>query len=75
MISDINLCKDIAEFAHFSIALRGGLPSPEDFANRHRRGIHRQAQAEQGLPEHLRLIRPLRSGGAGCLRAPRLGGA
>ena len=25
MLSDINLCKDIAEFAHFSIALRGGL--------------------------------------------------
>lgn len=24
MISDINLCRDIAEFAHFSIALRGG---------------------------------------------------
>lgn len=32
MISDIDLCKDIAEFAHFSIALRGGLPSPEAFA-------------------------------------------
>ncbi|HHO50554.1 MAG TPA: hypothetical protein ENK18_06680 [Deltaproteobacteria bacterium] len=27
MISDIDLCKDIAEFAHFSIALRGGLPA------------------------------------------------
>jgi hypothetical protein len=27
MISDIDLCKDIAEFAHFAIALRGGLPS------------------------------------------------
>lgn len=26
MISDIDLCKDIAEFAHFAIALRGGLP-------------------------------------------------
>ena len=32
MISDIDLCKDIAEFAHFSIALRGGLPSAEEFA-------------------------------------------
>jgi hypothetical protein len=31
MISDLDLCKDIAEFAHFAIALRGGLPesSPE----------------------------------------------
>lgn len=27
MISDIDLCRDIAEFAHFAIALRGGLPS------------------------------------------------
>lgn len=26
MISDIDLCMDIAEFAHFSIALRGGIP-------------------------------------------------
>ena len=28
MISDIDLCRDIAEFAHFAIALRGGLPQP-----------------------------------------------
>lgn len=27
MISDLDLCRDIAEFAHFAIALRGGLPS------------------------------------------------
>jgi hypothetical protein len=26
MISDLDLCRDIAEFAHFAIALRGGLP-------------------------------------------------
>ena len=26
MINDIELCRDIAEFAHFSLALRGGLP-------------------------------------------------
>ena len=32
MISDIDLCKDIAEFAHFSIALRGGLPSEAEVA-------------------------------------------
>jgi hypothetical protein len=32
MLSDINLCKDIAEFAHFAIALRGGLPSDEQAA-------------------------------------------
>jgi hypothetical protein len=31
MISDIDLCKDIAEFAHFAIALRGGLPTPSEF--------------------------------------------
>ena len=31
MISDIDLCKDIAEFAHFSIALRGGLPSADQW--------------------------------------------
>ncbi len=30
MISDIDLCRDIAEFAHFAIALRGGLPSDAD---------------------------------------------
>ena len=27
MISDIDLCRDIAEFAHFALALRGGLPA------------------------------------------------
>jgi hypothetical protein len=27
MLSDIDLCKDIAEFAHFAIALRSGLPT------------------------------------------------
>lgn len=32
MLTDIDLCKDIAEFAHFSIALRGGLPSAEEIA-------------------------------------------
>jgi len=32
MISDIDLCKDIAEFAHFAIALRGGLPTAEEYA-------------------------------------------
>lgn len=26
MINDIDLCRDIAEFAHFALALRGGLP-------------------------------------------------
>lgn len=26
MLTDLDLCKDIAEFAHFSIALRGGIP-------------------------------------------------
>ena len=31
MISDTELCKDIAEFAHFAIALRGGLPSQAQF--------------------------------------------
>ncbi len=33
MISDIDLCKDIAEFAHFAIALRGGLPSAAEAAS------------------------------------------
>ncbi len=32
MISDIDLCRDIAEFAHFAIALRGGLPSSAEAA-------------------------------------------
>jgi len=27
MISDLDLCRDIAEFAHFALALRGGLPT------------------------------------------------
>lgn len=31
MISDIDLCKDIAEFAHFAIALRGGLLSAAEY--------------------------------------------
>ena len=29
MITDLDLCKDIAEFAHFAIALRGGLEGAE----------------------------------------------
>jgi len=29
MLTDLDLCKDIAEFAHFSIALRGGLPADD----------------------------------------------
>lgn len=37
MISDLDLCKDIAEFAHFAIALRGGLPSREAVAATRRR--------------------------------------
>ncbi len=32
MISDLDLCRDIAEFAHFAIALRGGLPAGEPAA-------------------------------------------
>ena len=32
MISDLDLCKDIAEFAHFAIALRGGLGPPRSNA-------------------------------------------
>ena len=31
MLTDLDLCKDIAEFAHFAIALRGGVPA--DAAN------------------------------------------
>jgi len=34
MISDLDLCKDIAEFAHFAIALRGGLPTHEAWRNK-----------------------------------------
>jgi len=30
MLSDLDLCKDIAEFAQFAIALRGGLPAEKD---------------------------------------------
>jgi hypothetical protein len=30
MISDFDLCRDIAEFAHFAIAMRGGLPAAPD---------------------------------------------
>mgnify|MGYP002065574284 CR=1 FL=1 len=27
ILTDLDLCKDIAEFTHFSIALRGGIPA------------------------------------------------
>ena len=37
MITDLDLCKDIAEFAHFSIALRGGLPSEAEFTRQQTR--------------------------------------
>jgi hypothetical protein len=30
MLTDLDLCKDIAEFAHFAIALRGGVPLPAE---------------------------------------------
>ncbi|MCA9491519.1 MAG: hypothetical protein KC621_16420 [Myxococcales bacterium] len=33
MISDLDLCRDIAEFAHFAIALRGGLPAGDPSAD------------------------------------------
>jgi hypothetical protein len=43
MISDIDLCRDIAEFAHFAIALRGGLPKPGQ------RGMVARAEAQDEL--------------------------
>jgi len=51
MISDIDLCRDIAEFAHFSIALRGGLPSAEAFASQRAGG----ASAQQELVDSAQL--------------------
>lgn len=48
MLTDIDLCKDIAEFAHFSIALRGGLPSQEQMDAKEAAAIAaKRAQAEQ----------------------------
>jgi hypothetical protein len=48
MISDIDLCKDIAEFAHFSIALRGGLPSEDDLLRVEAERTRTEAAAEAG---------------------------
>jgi hypothetical protein len=28
MITDLDLCRDVAEFSQFALALRGGLPAP-----------------------------------------------
>jgi hypothetical protein len=50
MISDIDLCRDIAEFAHFAIALRGGLPAKGQAARPQvtaRDEISESAQLEQ----------------------------
>jgi hypothetical protein len=49
MISDIDLCRDIAEFAHFAIALRGGLPA-ETSAPHASPLPQPEAQTAQALP-------------------------
>lgn len=49
MISDLDLCKDIAEFAHFAIALRGGLPARDEVAASSRRVT--VAAADEALEE------------------------
>ena len=54
MISDIDLCKDIAEFAHFSIALRGGLPTQAEFDTRQQKKASQKrvpATANGGAPQ------------------------
>lgn len=57
MISDIDLCKDIAEFAHFSIALRGGLDSVQAF------------QSQQAAPVASEDDAPVAGPGAGAVAA------
>lgn len=65
MISDIDLCKDIAEFAQFSIALRGGLPSDAEIA----------AQEATSGPKKAAAAAPAASGGgAGVGAAAAVGG-
>ena len=60
MISDLELCKDIAEFAHFAIALRGGIPSESEFqANQEARKAQRT-----GTPAPVQSVnKPAESGG------------
>jgi hypothetical protein len=61
MISDLELCKDIAEFAHFAIALRGGLPDQEAFqANQAQRKQDRSAPA----PANAASNEPVETGGS-----------
>lgn len=61
MISDLDLCKDIAEFAHFAIALRGGLPRREAVAA----GARRVTVAADDEPlGDLPASRPALGGGA-----------
>jgi hypothetical protein len=45
MLSDLDLCKDIAEFAQFAIALRGGLPAEAASSSKPQAG-----QSFQGAP-------------------------
>lgn len=53
MISDIDLCRDIAEFAHFAIALRGGIPSADEV--KARSGGSSSASAAEELVESAQL--------------------
>jgi len=48
MLSDIDLCKDIAEFAHFAIALRGGLKSTPSMKTVDARPTTRSDEAVDG---------------------------
>jgi hypothetical protein len=46
MLADVEVCQDVAEFAHFAIALRGGLPGEIPAAGRVRQAAAQPAAAE-----------------------------
>ncbi len=59
MLADVEVCQDVAEFAHFAIALRGGLPGEIPAAGRVRQAVSHQAPAEPApLPAAARRAEP-----------------
>jgi hypothetical protein len=67
MLTDLVLCKDIAEFAHFAIALRGGLPSERAAAPERASASVQTKPAAPPPPAAPAAAPPAKSGGTGMM--------
>lgn len=70
MLTDLDLCKDIAEFAHFAIALRGGLPAERPAAPERASASVKPQQPTAPSPAAAPVAAPpAKAGGAGMMLA------